>query len=160
MRTSANTVLQTQRFGHGQIPFLGLECRSSFLHLVTPEEMKTLRDALARSHVPADFEAKLNRLEQGDLLHRSVARHCRCFIALLQAAYEGSFTATAPDTCERLLRVLAYVRKDDDGIPDYKPGGFVDDQYEVRKANLEFHSLLQSFKAWRLQNHVPSLWWT
>ena len=119
-----------------------------------------MRDALGRGHLPADFEAKLNSLEQGDLLHRSVARHCRCFLALWQAAYDGSFTAATPDICERLLRVLAYVRKDDDSIPDYKAGGFVDDQHEVRKADMEFHPLLQSFKAWRLQHHVPALWWS
>jgi hypothetical protein len=52
------------------------------------------------------------------------------------------------------------VRKDDDSIPDYQPGGFVDDQQEVRKADNEYHSLLESFKAWRLQHQVPALWWS
>jgi hypothetical protein len=78
----------------------------SFLHLVTREEMTALGEALGRGHVPADFEAKLNRLAQGDLLHRAVARHCRSFIALLQAVHHGGFTQATPSTCERLLRVL------------------------------------------------------
>jgi len=160
MRTDANTVLRNPRLELKSIPFPGLEHRSSFLHLVTDAEVKALEEDLARGHVPADFEAKLCRLEQGDLLNRSVARHCRCFIALLQAVNAGSFTAAEPEICRRLLRVLAYVRKDDDSIPDYKPGGFVDDQEEVRKADMEFHSLLQSFKAWRLRHQVPALWWS
>jgi hypothetical protein len=63
-----------------------------------------------------------------------------------------------PVSCERLLRVLAYVRKDDDSIPDYQPGGFVDDQQEVRKVDNKYHSLLESFKAWRLRHQVPALW--
>lgn len=103
------------------MPFHGLEHRSSFLHLVTDTEMKALEEELARGYVPADFEAKLYRLEQGDLLHRSVARHCRCFIALLQAVNAGSFVGVEPESCERFLRVLAYVRKDDDGIPIISP---------------------------------------
>jgi hypothetical protein len=122
--------------------------------------MSTLREALARGHVPADFEAKLNHLAQGDLLHRTVARHCRSFIELLQAAHNGSYGQATPEVCERLLRVLAYVRKDDDSIPDYQPGGFVDDQQELRKADTEYRSLLEQFKAWRLRNQVPALWWS
>ena len=160
MRTCANTVLRNPRLDFKSTPFPGLEHRSSFLHLVTGAEAKALEEDLARGHIPADFEAKLHQLEQGDLLQRSVALHCRGFIALLQAVSDGSFTAAAPETCERLLRVLAYVRKDDDSIPDYKPGGFVDDQEEVRKANAEFHLLLQRFKAWRLRHQVPALWWS
>lgn len=136
------------------------ESRLSFLHLVTHEELKALREALGRGHVPADFEAKLNRLAQGDLLHRAVARHCRSFIALLQAVHDGSYTEASPAICERLLRVLAYVRKDDDSIPDYQPGGFVDDQQEAHKAETEYRSLLEQFKAWRLRNQVPALWWS
>lgn len=145
---------------HALLPVHSLESRLSFLHLVTGEEMSALREALARGHVPADFEAKLNRLAQGSLLHRAVARHSRSFIALLQAVYDGSYTHAAPRFCERLLRVLAYVRKDDDCIPDYQPSGFVDDQQELRKADVEYRSLLEQFKAWRLRNQVPALWWS
>lgn len=141
-------------------PVHRLESRLSFLHLVTGEEVRALSEPLARGHVPADFEAKLNRLAQGTLLHRAIARNCRSFIALLQAVQDGSYTQLPPRVFERLLRVLAYVRKDDDNIPDYQPDGFVDDQQEVRKADTEYRSLLEQFKAWRLRNQVPALWWS
>lgn len=145
---------------HPRFPAHDLETRLSFLHLVTREEMSALSESLARGHVPADFEAKLSRLAEGDLLQRAVARHCRSFIALLQAVHHGSYSQATPEVCERLLRVLAYVRKDDDSIPDYQAGGFVDDQQEVRKADTEYRSLLESFKAWRLRHQVPALWWS
>jgi hypothetical protein len=50
------------------------------------------------------------------------------------------------------------VRKDDDAIADYKPGGFVDDQQEVRAATQQLGPLLTSFKAWRLRHQVPRMW--
>ena len=52
--------------------------------------------------------------------------------------------------------MLAYVRKDDDAIPDYLPSGFMDDQQEVRAAAMELGPLLQAFKAWRLCHLVPA----
>jgi hypothetical protein len=127
-------------------------------HFVTSQELEEMRNALGRKHLPADFAEKLARLAQGDLLHRFVAQNCRTFIALLQAAREGAFKGAAPSDCERLLRVLAYVRKDDDEIPDYRPDGFVDDQNEVRAAATELGVLVQSFKSWHLRHQVPSLW--
>jgi hypothetical protein len=160
MTNRATAVVEIPGAEHALFPVHPLESRLSFLHLVTRDEMGALREALARGHVPADFEAKLNRLAQGTLLHRAVARHCRTFIALLQAVHDGSYTQAPPGVCERLLRVLAYVRKDDDSIPDYKPDGFVDDQQEVRKADTEYRSLLEQFKSWRLRNQVPALWWS
>ena len=87
-----------------------------------------------------------------------VERHCRLFIALLQAAHEGSFRHMTNPAQERLLRVLAYVRKDDDEIPDYKPNGFADDQREVHAAAADLGSLLNVFKSWRLCHQVPGLW--
>jgi hypothetical protein len=57
-----------------------------------------------------------------------------------------------------LLRVLAYVRKDDDAIPDNRPDGFVDDQQEIRAMLNEMGGLLQSFKMWRLRHQVPEMW--
>jgi hypothetical protein len=77
---------------------------------------------------------------------------------LLWAANEGSFTQPTKVEKERLLRVLAYVRKDDDAVPDYKPNGFADDQREVRAAVVELGPLLDSFKSWRLSHQVPALW--
>ena len=106
-----------------RFPVHDLESRLNFLHLVTAQEMSALRESLSRGHVPADFEAKLNRLAEGELLHQTVARHCRSFIALLQAVLNGTYTQAPPKLCDRLLRVLAYVRKDDDSVPDYQPGG-------------------------------------
>jgi hypothetical protein len=126
--------------------------------LVSVHEVEDLRQALARDDLPADFEAKLVALAEGSLIHRFVERGCRLFVALLRSARSGSFPQATPAECERLLRVVAYVRKDDDAVPDYKPGGFMDDQQEVRAAMTELHPLLKTFKAWRLQHEVPSMW--
>ena len=130
----------------------------SFLHLVSAFELHELRVALAHEGLPTDFEAKLARLAEGDLTQRLVARTCRLFIALLLAAEAGAFHEASKADCERLLRVLAYVRKDDDAVADYKPLGFTDDQQEVRAAMTDFHTLLKSFKAWRLRQQVPVMW--
>ncbi len=130
----------------------------SALHLVTAHELEELRAALARGELPRDFEAKLNRLAEGDLTHRFLARNCRLFSALLHAAQQGLFKQASRADCERLLRVLAYVRKDEDAIPDYQAGGFVDDQQEVRTATTELQPLLDAFKAWRLRHQVPAMW--
>jgi hypothetical protein len=132
--------------------------RPGLLGLVTVHELEALRLALGRGELPPDLEAKLTRLTEGDLTHRFVARNCRLFVELLLAVQAGSFRDASQPESERLLRVLAYVRKDDDGIPDYKPGGFLDDQAEVRAALLEFQDRLKSFKAWRLRQQVPGLW--
>jgi hypothetical protein len=129
-----------------------------FLYLVTPHDVQGLRSALAQSRLPADFEAKLASLAGGSLSERYVEQNCRLFVALLLAALENSFTQATPADRERLLRVLAYVRKDDDAIPDYKPGGFLDDQQEVRAATTELKPLLLDFKVWRLRHQVPGMW--
>ncbi len=141
------------RFGAPTPPF-----RSGLLYLVTPHDLQSLRTALAHGRLPPDFEAKLVRLHEGDLIHRNVEQNSRLFFALLLAALECSFTgATAADR-DRLMRVLAYVRKDDDAIPDYRPGGFLDDYEEVRTAAKELAHLLHAFKAWRLRHQVPAMW--
>jgi hypothetical protein len=132
--------------------------RPSSLGLVSGQEVRELREALARGELPADFEAKLVGLAQGDLIHRFLARNCRLFAALLWAAWEGSFKEATPAQCDRLLRVLAYVRKNDDAIPDYRVGGFVDDQQEVRAALSDLHPLLKAYKVWRLRHQVPAMW--
>jgi hypothetical protein len=132
--------------------------RSGFLHLITPHDVQGLRSALAQGKLPADFEAKLARLGEGNLSDRYVEQNSRLFFALLLAALENSFTEATPADRERLLRALAYVRKDDDAIPDYQPGGFSDDQQEVRAAALELSPLLQAFKVWRLRHQVPGMW--
>jgi len=130
----------------------------SALHLVNVHELQDLRSALAKGFVPPDLEAKLAKLAKESLLHQFVEQNCRLFIALLAAAEQRSFTEANPAATERLLRVLAYVRKDDDAIADYKPNGFMDDQREVRAATIELNDLLQSFKQWRLRHQVPRMW--
>jgi hypothetical protein len=128
------------------------------LHLVTVHDVRNLRDDLAKGNIPPDLEAKLVKLAEGDLARCAIEQNCRIIIALLQAAQDGSFKEARPDACERLLRVLAYVRKDDDDIPDYRPNGFADDLEEVRAVTAQFSSLLQTFKAWRLRHQVPEMW--
>ena len=134
--------------------------RMSFLYLVTAEDLQQMRNAIARGTMPPDFEAKLRKLAAGSLLHRSVEQNCRLFIALLMAAHDGAFVEADESERERLLRVLAYVRKDDDAMPDYKPEGFADDQREVRAVAMELSVLVQAFKEWRLRHQVPGMWVT
>src|SRR6266540_3669582 len=132
--------------------------RPGLLHWTTSHEMEALREALVRGALPADFLGKLRRLTAGDLSHHFIEQNCRLFAALLLATEHGSFREGSREECERLLRVLAYVRKDDDAIPDYKPEGFTDDQREVRAAAVELGDLLRAFKAWRLRYQVPAMW--
>jgi hypothetical protein len=97
------------------------------LYLVSAHDIADLRNCLSRGLVPPDLEAKLTRLARGELAHRSIAQNCRTIIALLQAANLEGFKGVTGEDCEQLLRVLAYVRKDDDAIPDYRADGFADD---------------------------------
>jgi hypothetical protein len=132
--------------------------RPSYLHLVTAHDLQALRDGLPKGQVPPDLEAKLATLAVGDLGYRFIEQKCRTIIALVLAAEEGSFKEASRIECELLTRVLAYVRKDDDAIPDYRPDGFVDDQQVVRAVTTELNPLLQAFKAWRLRYQVPGMW--
>ena len=132
--------------------------QSGLLHLVTTYDVQELRNALAQGRLPVDFEAKLAKLANGSLNDRYVEQNSRLFFALLLAALASGFTEATPSDRERLLRVLAYVRKDDDAIPDYLPGGFIDDQQQVRAAAMELRPVLQHFKSWRLRHQVPAMW--
>jgi hypothetical protein len=78
--------------------------------------------------------------------------------ALWLAAHQGAFKEVDDSDLTRLLSVLAYVRKDDDAIPDYSPDGFSDDCEEVRAAVTDLKPVLNQFKSWRLQFQVPGLW--
>src|ERR1035437_8651057 len=129
--------------------------QSGLLHLVTAHDVQGVRSALAKGRLPPAFETELAKLGGGSLSDRYVEQNSRLFFALLLAAFETSFTQATPADRERLLRVLAYVRKDDDAIPDYQAGGFIDDQQQVRAAAMELRSLLQAFKVWRLRHQVP-----
>src|ERR1043166_3809496 len=87
------------------------------LHLVSAHELQDLRQWLKRGAVPYDFEIKLRNLSRGALAHGSIERNCRTIVELLRGVYQGEYKGTSPASCERLLRALAYVRKDDDAIP-------------------------------------------
>jgi hypothetical protein len=128
------------------------------LHLISLSELLHLQEALAHGRVPPDFQAKLARLAGDNLRHHFIEQHSRLFLALLLAEHTGDFPPVSPVERERLLRVLAYVRKDDDAIPDSEPGGFVDDLEEVRAASRALAPLLERFKHWRLARQVPALW--
>lgn len=146
--------------GTGGLPSHGLTlpARPTLSHWITTHDLEALRAALACGHLPADFAGKLRKLSAGGLSHRFIEQNCRLFAALLMATEAGTFGDISPAERERLMRVLAYVRKDDDAIPDYAPAGFTDDQQEVRAAALELGGLLQNFKAWRLRYQVPAMW--
>jgi hypothetical protein len=120
--------------------------------------LEALRETLARGGLPPDLLGKLGKMTGGDLSHRFIEQNCRLFAALLLATQENSFREVSGAERERLLRVLAYVRKDDDAIPDYTPEGFTDDQQEVRAVMVELGGLFQAFKAWRLRHQVPAMW--
>ena len=132
--------------------------RSGLVYLVTPNDVQELRAALVKGRLPCDFETKLAKLSEGGLIERYVEHYCRLFFAMLLAARNSTFRKASASDRERLLRVLAYVRKDDDAIPDYLPGGFMDDQQEVRAAAMELSPLLREFGAWRLRYQVPAMW--
>jgi hypothetical protein len=153
--TMANEILTRGELRPGVLPIMATP---GFLNLVTPQELQELREALMDGRPPRDLELKLNRLAAGGLLHRFVEQNSRLIISLLVAAYGGEFREANRASLERLLRVLAYVRKDDDATPDSRPDGFVDDQQEIRAMLNEMGDLIQSFKTWRLRHQVPEMW--
>jgi len=132
--------------------------RPGFLCLVTAHEMHDLRQWLVKGQLPADLENKLQWLESRGMMHQFIAQNCRLFFTLLNAVYTGMFKEMGAHERDEMLRVLAYVRKDEDAIPDYTSGGFTDDLQEVRAAILQMQSLLNRFKAWRLCHQVPHMW--
>jgi hypothetical protein len=144
--------------GDARLTGLPIVATPGFLNLVTPQELEELRDSLMDGRPPRDLELKLTRLASGSLLHRFVEQNSRLIIALLVAAYGGLFREANRASLERLLRVLAYVRKEDDANPDQRPDGYVDDQQEIRAMLSEMGDLLQSFKTWRLRHQVPEMW--
>ena len=135
-----------------------LALRPALNQWITPLELESLGAALARGCPPPDLLGKLRALAAGSLSHRFIEQHCRLFIGLLLAAEHGSFRECAPAERERLLRVLAYVRKDRDATPDDQTDGFTDDQREVYAASVDLAGLLQAFKVWRLRFQVPVMW--
>ena len=139
---------------HSSLPVPG----PGLLHLISSEELVDMRRAIASSVLPVEFAAKLDRLSRQGLLHQFIAESCHDFIRLLIASQFGGFGSVTPAIRERLLRVLAYVRKENDAIPDFKPRGLEDDLREVRAATSELGGLLRRFKEWHLQHAVPAMW--
>lgn len=142
----------------GESAALTLVSPAALWQWITAHEVEALREALSRGCLPPDFHRKLRGLAGGDLSDRFIEQNCRLFAALLLATGEGTFREGSRTERERLLRVLAYVRKEHDAIPDCQPGGLKDDQREVRAATVELGGLLQAFKAWRLRHQVPGMW--
>jgi hypothetical protein len=156
MRTCALNIFETGRYSRSHAS-LGQTTRHR-LGLVNPHEIEDLRHKLARGQIPPDLELKLKKLSQGPLAHRSIDQNCRTIIELLLAGCHGVFNGASAEERERLLRVLAYVRKDDDAIPDYRQDGFADDLQEVQAVARDLGSVLQNFKLWRLRHQVPIMW--
>ncbi len=136
----------------------GGAARRSALSLVSETEWRQLEQALASGIVPADLEMKLARLSGDNLVHGRLRQNCRLLLGLLDAAREGAFRGLNATQHDRLTRVLAYVRKDDDAIPDFRPDGFIDDHREVQAVCAELQPLLREFKCWRLRHLVPQMW--
>lgn len=132
--------------------------QGSALHLVTAPELDSLRRALALGGLPADLRRKLATLGPQDLKHEFLRRHGELIAGLLQASAQGNYLRAGPVDLGRLLRALAYLRKDDDAIPDPLPGGYADDYEEMRAVVAGCAPLLNDFKAWRLREAVPKLW--
>ena len=158
MRSYRSDVLEDRATNQVRVGLQPPLVRSGLGYLVTANDIQELRAAVVKGRQPADFEAKLTKLGEGSLIERYVEHNCRLIFALLVAAQQGSFSEASASDRERLLRVLAYVRKDDDAIPDYLSGGYMDDQQEVRAAATELGSLLQAYRAWRLRHQVPDMW--
>jgi len=135
-----------------------LVMRPALWDWITVQDLEALREAMAKGSLPLDLHVKLRGLATGDLSHRFIEQNCRLIAELLLAAERGSFGEVNAAERERLLRVLAYVRKDADAVPDQLAGGFTDDQREILAATIELGNLLQRFKAWRLRHQVPVIW--
>jgi hypothetical protein len=144
--------------GAARLPARSLTTRMALLDRLTVHDLEALREALVRGSLPQDFLIKLRVLAGGDISHRFIEQNCQLFAALLVAVEEGSFSSVTPAERERILRVLAYVRKEEDAVPDRLVGGFADDQREILAATVELSGLIQAFKAWRLRHQVPMMW--
>lgn len=135
-----------------------LAVRPALEQWISAQEIRELGEALARGNLPFDLAEKLGRMKTGDLSVRFIEQNCHLFAALLHASEQGDFREASRVERERLVSVLAYVRKDHDGIPDYLADGFTDDRQEILATTVELGPLLQAFKAWRLRHQVPLLW--
>lgn len=120
--------------------------------------MEALLQALRRGALPPDLQAKLAGLRATDAKENYLRQSSLLLARLLMAAHTEGFCHARPGDCERLLRMLAYVRKDEDAIPDSWPGGFEDDHDLMRWVCGELRPVLEAYKAWHLVHRVPRLW--
>ena len=132
--------------------------RPSALYVVTSHDTQDLEKALERGALPVDFERKLCRLGGGNLTERYVEQNSRLVFQLLLANQQGLFRELSSASRARLLRLLAYIRKDEDLVPDYQRDGFKDDAQEIRAAEADLQPEWKAFKGWRLRHQVPALW--
>jgi hypothetical protein len=128
------------------------------LGLVSAAETAALRASLSIGKVPQDLLDKLNRLHAEDYKEHYLQRQSWVLLALLVAAGDRGFNDISPWDRERLVRMIAYVRKDDDAIPDGWPHGFDDDHDLMRLTCNQLRPVLDAFKSWRLKRQVPRLW--
>jgi hypothetical protein len=126
--------------------------------MVTEAEINALCDSLREDRVPADLQAKLDRLRTDDPKESYLKRQSLLLASLLMSPSARGFCRLRPHDCERLLRMLAYVRMDDDAIPDTWSGGMADDHDLMRLTCADLREALETFKAWHLSRRVPLLW--
>jgi hypothetical protein len=131
----------------------------SALGLVSEGEVRSLDADLERGIVPPDLARKLEFLDPTDVVEGGLRQRAYRILDLLAAVRDGAYPDLSVVQRERLLRVLAYVRKDDDAVPDSRrPGGFADDLVEARSAFRDLGPVLDKFTRWHLTHRVPRLW--
>ena len=144
--------------GHFSASGLAMLMDSPQLHLVEPGELQALKETLSRGAIPVEFEAKLKRLGREGLTHYYIEQTSRLFIAIWFATRSGEFLKCDPSHLDLMLKVLAYVAKENDFIPDYQSNGFTDDYEMIRATGRQLETLIRDFKEWRLKNQVPRFW--
>lgn len=125
--------------------------------MVTREELESLELVLAQGYLPADLLAKLERLRDDDARELYLKQQSQTLGRLLLSIAASEYHQARPVEAKRFLRMLAYVRKEQDLIPDYLPNGMRDDHDLMRTTCAEFREALTRFKAWHLSRHVPMM---
>jgi len=126
--------------------------------MVTGAEMSNLCEALHSGQLPPDLRSKINRLRADDLRECYLKQQSLLLASFLMSPGAIEFCRLRPQDCQRLLRMLAYVRKDEDAIPDTWPDGMLDDYELMRMICTEMREILDAYKQWHLSRRVPLLW--
>jgi hypothetical protein len=132
----------------------------SGLDLLSDREVQDLRQSLASRVVPRDLQSKLHLLSIGDARMRFISEYSNLFLELFRSGCQGDFTQLTASDLEHVLRVLAYVRKEDDAIPDYLASGFFDDRREIGLAVTQLAPSLRKFESYRSMHGQPFKSWT